>query len=166
MRSKNPRDVAYIFREYAQKIHARCTPDDPSFIKIAAVCGRVSSFARFSKAFWSDAYDPKIEKWCEDQYPSFVRMVGTSQQFDSSDPRSLVAQTDDERQRKLALSRRQAELLKGNADVVKAVQDMKAAEEGSEADIWKYVGAAFLIVFAVGVTSVYGIMWVLDNVKL
>lgn len=41
MRSKNPRDVAYIFRDYAQKIHARCTPDDPSFIKIAAVCGRV-----------------------------------------------------------------------------------------------------------------------------
>lgn len=44
MRSKNPREVAYIFREYARKIHARCTPDDPSFIKIAAVCGRVSFF--------------------------------------------------------------------------------------------------------------------------
>ena len=41
MRSKNPRDVAYIFKEYAQKIHAKCTADDPSFIKIAAVCGRV-----------------------------------------------------------------------------------------------------------------------------
>lgn len=42
MRSTNPRDVAYIFREYARRIHTKAVPEDPSFIQIGVVCGKVS----------------------------------------------------------------------------------------------------------------------------
>lgn len=91
-------------------------------------------------------------------------MTGSTQHFDSSDPRTRVAQADDERQRKGALKRRQEELLKSNADLVKAVQEMQAGEETGSADAMKYIGIAFAIVFTVGVVSVYGLMWIVDNV--
>ena len=42
MASTNPRDVAYKFRDYARKIHAKARPNDPSFVKIAVLTGRVS----------------------------------------------------------------------------------------------------------------------------
>lgn len=91
-------------------------------------------------------------------------MMGSTQHFDDSDPRSKVAQEDDERQRKVTLKKRQEELLKQTGDVVKAAQQLRVAEEeGTSADILKYVALAFAIVLAVGITSVYGIMWVLDN---
>ena len=41
MKSKNPRDVAYIFRDYSRKIHARAVPDDPSFLRLSVACGKV-----------------------------------------------------------------------------------------------------------------------------
>ncbi|GAA5913959.1 hypothetical protein JCM6882_002580 [Rhodosporidiobolus microsporus] len=49
----NPRDVAYLFRDYVRKIHARARAHDPSFIKIAVLAGR-------------------IEQWTESRYPSFI----------------------------------------------------------------------------------------------
>ncbi|BGP12794.1 hypothetical protein JCM10213_008055 [Rhodosporidiobolus nylandii] len=49
----NPRDVAYLFRDYVRKIHARARANDPSFIKIAVLAGR-------------------IEQWTESRYPSFI----------------------------------------------------------------------------------------------
>ncbi|GAA5857226.1 hypothetical protein JCM8547_009382 [Rhodosporidiobolus lusitaniae] len=49
----NPRDVAYMFRDYVRKIHARARANDPSFIKIAVLAGR-------------------IEQWTESRYPSFI----------------------------------------------------------------------------------------------
>ncbi|GAA5984030.1 hypothetical protein JCM11641_005573 [Rhodosporidiobolus odoratus] len=50
----NPRDVAFMFRDYVRKIHARARANDPSFIKIAVLAGR-------------------IEQWTESRYPSFIK---------------------------------------------------------------------------------------------
>lgn len=55
MGSTNPRDVAYKFRDYARKIHSKARPNDPSFIKIAVLAGR-------------------IEQWFETRYPSFIQV--------------------------------------------------------------------------------------------
>ncbi|GAA5994907.1 bifunctional farnesyl-diphosphate farnesyltransferase/squalene synthase [Rhodotorula paludigena] len=55
LKATNPRDVSYIFRDYARQIHAKARPDDPSFIKIAVLAGR-------------------IEQWTETRYPSFIQM--------------------------------------------------------------------------------------------
>jgi hypothetical protein len=41
MRSTNPRDVAYISRDYARKIHAKALPSDPDFLRISVACGKV-----------------------------------------------------------------------------------------------------------------------------
>jgi hypothetical protein len=48
MRSKNPREVGLIFREYARKIHAKALPTDPSFIRISVACGKVKHTIFFS----------------------------------------------------------------------------------------------------------------------
>ncbi|THG97942.1 hypothetical protein EW145_g7510, partial [Phellinidium pouzarii] len=55
MRSTNPRDVAYLFRDYARIIHDKCVPADPNYLRISVACG-------------------KIEQWCEHHYPSFVTL--------------------------------------------------------------------------------------------
>ncbi|AAW42475.2 farnesyl-diphosphate farnesyltransferase, putative [Cryptococcus deneoformans JEC21] len=55
MRAMNPRDVSYIFREYARKIHAKVHKDDPNLLKLSIACG-------------------KIEQWAEHHYPSFIQI--------------------------------------------------------------------------------------------
>ena len=41
-RAMNPRDVSYIFREYARKIHAKVHKDDPNLLKLSIACGKAS----------------------------------------------------------------------------------------------------------------------------
>lgn len=55
MRSSNPRDVAYMFRDYARSIHRKVPMDDPNMLKISISCARV-------------------EKWAEHHYPSFLEV--------------------------------------------------------------------------------------------
>ena len=89
-------------------------------------------------------------------------MVGTNQTFDASDPRSAVAKIDDERQRKVWLEKRKRELLSQNADVVNAVKASKQ-DDMSMGETLKYIGTAFAIVLAVGVSAAFGVIWILDN---
>ena len=85
MRSTNPRDVAYMFRDYARKIHSKAVSADPNFLAISIACG-------------------KIEQWCEHQYPSFVTMPPSSatraaqQEFNPADARSQVVLLDQKRE--------------------------------------------------------------------
>ena len=85
---------------------------------------------------------------------------GGRQTFDPSDPRSLVAQADDERQRKAWMAHKQQELLAQAGDVVKAAQ---AEPDMSAGELFKYVslilGAVTLLVVGVA----YGLVWYLDN---
>lgn len=53
MKATNPRDVAYMFRDYARKIHAKSTPKDPNFVKISITCGKVLLPASIRKPFVS-----------------------------------------------------------------------------------------------------------------
>nr|GAT47630.1 predicted protein [Mycena chlorophos] len=94
MRSKNPREVSLIFREYARKIHARMLPHDPNFMKLSVVCG-------------------KIEQWHEHAYPSFVQLPSSgSMTVRTQDPRGAVfvaeekAASDERRRRQLDEVRR------------------------------------------------------------
>jgi farnesyl-diphosphate farnesyltransferase len=43
MRSTNPREVAYIFRDYIRKIHVKSDPADPNFLRLSIACGKVFS---------------------------------------------------------------------------------------------------------------------------
>ncbi|KAL7423751.1 bifunctional farnesyl-diphosphate farnesyltransferase/squalene synthase [Cryptotrichosporon argae] len=53
----NPRDVAYVFRDYARKIHAKVPKDEPNLLKFSIAVG-------------------KIEQWTEHHYPSFLHVFG------------------------------------------------------------------------------------------
>jgi farnesyl-diphosphate farnesyltransferase len=73
MRSTNPRDVAYMFRDYARKIHAKAVPADPSFLKIAVACGQVRFFIPHRATKY--LVHPQIEQWIEHHYPTFVEVT-------------------------------------------------------------------------------------------
>ncbi|KZV87498.1 squalene synthase [Exidia glandulosa HHB12029] len=79
MRSTNPRDVAYMFRDYARVIHAKAVPSDPSYIKICVACA-------------------KVEMWAEHHFPSFIHISSEGGQirtnFDASDARAKVLQAE------------------------------------------------------------------------
>lgn len=150
MRSTNPRDVAYIFREYARRIHVKAVPDDPSYIQIGVVCG-------------------KIEQWCEHHYPSFVRMVsggsGTTQQlFSASDARSAIAEANEERDRELWFEKRRADIM--GVDVAEAAEVAKARREAAQSsnfEIYLFVGVFFAIFGLLVMAIVYGLTWYLDS---
>lgn len=80
MKASNPRDVAYIFRDNLRSIHARARANDPSFVKIAVLAGRVSfdesplcdelTLLLSSLAFSS----AQVEQWTESRYPSYIQI--------------------------------------------------------------------------------------------
>jgi len=49
----NPRDLSYIFVDFANKIHQRADPSDPNYLKLCVLVG-------------------KIVAWAENRYPSFI----------------------------------------------------------------------------------------------
>lgn len=55
LRSTNPRDVAFMFRDYARKIHSKVPKDEPNMLRFSIACAR-------------------IEQWCEHHYPSFLQI--------------------------------------------------------------------------------------------
>ncbi|KAK7686280.1 hypothetical protein QCA50_010504 [Cerrena zonata] len=150
MSSTNPRDVAYIFRTYARRIHHKSIPEDPSFVQLAVACG-------------------KIEQWCETHYPSFVHMVtaaggGTSQQFDPSDARTQVALSNEGRDKEIwQEKRRLAIAAKRAADPNGIVApDVTGKETGSQTELMLYAGIIFGIIGAVVIGLVYLLTAYLD----
>ncbi|KAG8221192.1 squalene synthase [Butyriboletus roseoflavus] len=78
MQSTNPREVALIFRDYARKIHHKAKPNDPNFLRLSVMCG-------------------KIEEWCERNYPSFVILGQNGITYDPKDKRTAVIQLEEKR---------------------------------------------------------------------
>ncbi|WVQ97069.1 farnesyl-diphosphate farnesyltransferase [Kwoniella sp. CBS 9459] len=70
LKATNPRDVAYIFRDYARLIHKKVHKEDPNLLKLSIACG-------------------KIEQWAEHHYPSFITIgSGSGPATSSIDPMS------------------------------------------------------------------------------
>ncbi|RDX50916.1 squalene synthase [Lentinus brumalis] len=137
MKSTNPRDVCFIFRDYSRKIHARALPEDPSFLRISVSCG-------------------KIEQWCERNYPSFVmiKSVSGGSMYNPNDARSRVIEAADARDRELQREKRIAELREKHPS---AAAKLAQQEESSFGEMLMYVGTAFILVFGISV----GAAWVL-----
>jgi hypothetical protein len=70
MRCNSPREVAYMFRDYARKIRAKALPEDPNFSDILEACDKVS--------YISVHLDPlllpffQIEAWYDRRYSVVV----------------------------------------------------------------------------------------------
>ncbi|KAI0832114.1 squalene synthase [Trametes gibbosa] len=127
MRSTNPRDVAYIFRDYARIIHARASPEDPNFIKLSVACG-------------------KIEQWCERYYPAFVQLdtVGGQPRYNPLDARTKVVEAAQIRDRALAREKRIQEFREKQPAGLTTDRPKQVA--ASSREVIFYVGTAFAIV--------------------
>jgi len=131
MGASNPRDVAYLFRDYARMIHKKASPIDPNFIRISVACG-------------------KIEQWCEQQYPSFVQISQSghtgdlSKAFDPFDARTRIQQLEATREKYMALE-------------AKGINPAKLAEQeaASNKEVMMLVGTIFVIVVLACLGIVY-----------
>ncbi|KAL0954204.1 hypothetical protein HGRIS_005332 [Hohenbuehelia grisea] len=148
MRSTNPREVAYIFRDYARRIHAKAVPADPNFLRISVACG-------------------KIEQWCEHNYPSFIRILQSSAPsgpgapmttFAENDARTRIYRASEAQDNKLALERRKAEIRDGVAPRVETANNLPVASP-----IWEiamYIGAAMLLIVGMAVPVVWWVLYI------
>ena len=134
MRSTNPRDVAYIFRDYARKIHARAVPDDPSFLRLSVACG-------------------KIEQWCEHHYPSFVRLESGGQTYDLYDARTKIAEIAEKREQELRVQQRLREISEKTGVVMERRQALEPT--GPAWDMLIFVGGAFVLVIAIAIGAFF-----------
>jgi len=77
MQSTNPFTVANIFRDFARKIHRKAVLNDPNYLAICVMTG-------------------KIECWVEHHYPSFVSISKESKTITlkTDDPRSEIVRRD------------------------------------------------------------------------
>ncbi|GBE86635.1 Squalene synthase [Sparassis crispa] len=129
MRSSNPRDVAYIFRDYARRIHQKAIPEDPSFLQLSIACG-------------------KIEQWCEHYYPSFVQMRPSGQTFDSSDARYRIMEAAQKRDKEMQIQKRVQEI-SGKTGV--NLHNQRPPQELPTWELVMLIGAVFALIIAVGV---------------
>ncbi|KAJ7652165.1 farnesyl-diphosphate farnesyltransferase [Mycena polygramma] len=148
MRSTNPREVSFIFREYVRKIHARAVPADPNFIRLSVACG-------------------KIEQWCEHYYPSFVLISaaaggglgGMSQSIDRTDARGRTFLAYEKAETERAQALRVEQLRK---DVANGKRQPLPSNDVSLREVLMYLGAGALVLVSVIGGVVYMIMKMSD----
>ncbi|KAI0032962.1 isoprenoid synthase domain-containing protein [Vararia minispora EC-137] len=142
MRATNPRDVAYLFRDYARSIHSKSSPKDPSFLKISVMTA-------------------KIEQWAEHHYPSFVEIMhsrasgSASARYNPDDPRSVLAR---------ALEAQEAARVAEERAVARGEAPLPLEpREGSWAEVALFIGGALALVFGVAGVVVYGVLYLYPN---
>jgi len=151
MKSTNPRDVAYMYRNFARSIHAKAIPADPNFLAISIACG-------------------KIEQWCEHHYPSFVSMTLSSattdakQQFNPADARSRIIMLDQKRDTEIEKTKKRV-FQPGDAANSRGLTSTH--DEGLPWELIMYGIAAFAFIIFVTFLIVYIILEVFgDGMKL
>ena len=149
MASTNPRDVAYMFRDYARGMHSKVVPSDPNFLRISVACG-------------------KIEQWCERHYPSFVTIGNGSLGFNPADARSRIVLADQKRDTEMEREKRFTAIRNGLAGgSIGAAGDATgkpiAKNESIPWDVLAYVFGAFVFVLGWSVAAIYLILWYFDD---
>jgi len=147
MRSTNPRDVAYMFRDYARVIHRKASPADPYFHAISVVCG-------------------KIEQWCERHYPSFIDLEIKNgqphQTLNPNDPRSKIIERQAKRTYQQRIQSRAEELRNPEQDAAIAAAQQN---QMSNNDLLIYTGGAMALVLALCLAAVYGAITYADEIS-
>jgi len=136
MKSTNPRDVAYLFRDYARTIHRKAVPADPSYIKICVQCGR-------------------IEAWTERHFPSFVQLNGTKSEMNPLDARTRIVQREVARAQEKRTAAFTAALEGHKALVGEQPQPPPQEEDGVPWQLFVILALFALILAAIGVSAVW-----------
>ncbi|KAF8757672.1 Squalene/phytoene synthase [Rhizoctonia solani] len=159
MKSTNPRDVAYMFRDFARGIHAKTSPADPNFLRIGIACGRV----RFPSLFLTtptNAYHPD-RSMAEHHYPSFITISQSQSQPGST---SVEMSTTDARMRIIKRDQLRESRLKAEAEA-KRRRELGLPEKATieqEGLPWALIAAVagfFLLVCALAGAIVMGTVW-------
>ncbi|ETW78512.1 squalene synthetase [Heterobasidion irregulare TC 32-1] len=139
MASTNPRDVAYLFRDYVRQIHAKASPADPNFTRLSVACA-------------------KIEQWAEHHFPSFVH-IGTPSEsaLDTSDARArivaLSAAWDDEKKRERDALATTAGQGQGQGQTQQQQQ-----QQGPPWDLMAFFAGAMLLIMGLSVGIVLAVL--------
>ena len=98
MKAVNPRDVAYVFQNYARSIHQKVNNADPNMLKLSIACAKVSPACRsLSRSIHSYFFVPlpnvssrdtlvdahslaQIDQWTEHHYPTFLQITDSGGQ--------------------------------------------------------------------------------------
>lgn len=140
MASTNPRDVAYLFRDYVRQIHTKASPADPNFTRLAVACA-------------------KIEQWAEHHFPSFVHIGAPSESaLDTSDARARIvalgAAWDDEKKRE----RDALATTAGQGQGQGQTQQQQQQQQGPPWDLMAFFAGAMLLIMGLSVGIVLAVL--------
>jgi len=162
MKAVNPRDVAYVFRDYARKIHHKVSREDPNMLRLSVACA-------------------KIEQWTEHHYPSFLLITGASgsakSEIDpaSNDARAVMysemaakqaAKAEEEKRAAFMADLRARGIIKDRSPEEIEEDEKRRAEEQAKAEaegfpyltIFGIVGGILALMFAIGGALVWIIL--------
>ncbi|WWC60475.1 farnesyl-diphosphate farnesyltransferase [Kwoniella dejecticola CBS 10117] len=158
LKATNPRDVSYIFRDYARKIHAKVHKDDPNLLKLSIACG-------------------KIDQWAEHHYPSFINISGggSGQASSAIDPTSndaraalfvRLAKEAQEKMRREKSEKFMADLrargvIKERSPEEEAAIKAKYEEMEKQSAPWLMIAGVILGVLALMAAMGAGVIWVI-----
>lgn len=139
MKSTNPRDVAYLCRDFVRSIHRKAVPADPNFMKLSISCGRV-------------------EQWVEHHYPSIIHIVSSNMEPGTS--RAQVSPT--QKDARLRILNREVKI-----HAMQKLKDKGAGKEVAPGvpqemlpwELYAVVFAGFLITMLVGVGLVFAVLY-------
>jgi len=140
MKSTNPRDVAYLCRDFVRSIHKKAVPADPNFIKLSVTCGRV-------------------EQWVEHHYPSIIHVVTSNIEPGTSRAQVSPSQTD----ARLRILNREVKI-----HALKKIKDQGLGKEGAAQavqqemlpwELYAVVFGGFVVTTLVGCGLVFAVLY-------
>ncbi|ORX34197.1 putative farnesyl-diphosphate farnesyltransferase [Kockovaella imperatae] len=159
MKAVNPRDVAYVFQQYARSIHQKVKSDDPNMLRLSIACA-------------------KIDQWTEHHYPTFLTITGSSGAAQTAidpangDARAVLftkiiteAKEKKEREKREALMAdlRARGIIKDRTPEQIAAAEKARIESMNESPPWLMIGSIIVGILAVMGGLGYGIIWFVMN---
>ena len=148
MAATNPRDVAYLCRDYTRSIHKKIHVNDPHFLKLSIMCGRV-------------------EQWTEHHYPSMITVEKSS--MGGGNRAQIRNDPNDARMRILQREMKIQKLAKGiKLDLMIDENGTTGAnkQEPLPKELFIVVLGGMLLTTALGVILVYGVLFVVDRYEI
>ncbi|KAG9026794.1 bifunctional farnesyl-diphosphate farnesyltransferase/squalene synthase [Tulasnella sp. JGI-2019a] len=138
MKSTNPRDVAYLCRDFVRSIHTKAAPADPNFMKISITCGRV-------------------EQWVEHHYPSIIHVVTSNLEPGTSRAQVSPTQTD----ARLRILNREVKMhsLQKIKDMGLGKETKSVQQEMLPWELYAVVFGGFLLTTLVGCALVFTVLY-------
>ncbi|KAG8984214.1 bifunctional farnesyl-diphosphate farnesyltransferase/squalene synthase [Tulasnella sp. JGI-2019a] len=138
MKSANPRDVAYLCRDFVRSIHTKAAPADPNFMKISITCGRV-------------------EQWVEHHYPSIIHV--TTPNLEPGTSRAQVSPTQTDARVRILNREMKMHSLQKIKDMGLGKETQSFQQEMLPGELYAVVFGGFLVTTLVGCALVFAVLY-------